>query len=279
VSFLQEAYKSLRAVGRIGESIEAQRLRSHAERQPGSKAMSAERASAIAKISELKAKSSGQLLNEADAKAILASYGIRTPAERVVRTSEEAVQAAGEIGYPVVLKFLSSEVLHKSDIGGVHLGIRTPEELRHAFEAVRGNIQRHGIREEGYLVAQFIEGGAEMALGIHNDPEVGPLVMVGAGGVLLELIKDVEFSSPPVSLAMAHAMVGRLKSHKLLTGFRGKPPLDIDALCSAITQVAAIAEDCGDVIQSIDINPLVVLADGCLALDAAIVLKGDHPSP
>ena len=154
--------------------------------------------------------------------------------------------------------------------------MRTPEDLRRAFDTLRIDLQRHGVREEGYLVAQFIDGGVEMALGIHNDPEVGPLVMVGAGGVLLEVIKDVEFSAPPIDQAIARNMIGRLKSYKLLTGFRGKPPLDIDALCSAVIQVARLAEDCGDIIQSVDINPLVVLPNGCLALDAAIILRGDQ---
>lgn len=278
VSFLQEAYKTLRAVGRVGASVQARRLRDGDQERLFDAASSAERAKRRAQISGLIGKTGGQILNEADAKTLLTCYGIKSPAERVVGTLEQALRAAEEIGYPVVLKFLSSEVLHKSDIGGVQLGIRTPDDLRRAFDTLRANVQQHGVRDEGYLVAQFVEGGAEMALGIHNDPEVGPLVMAGAGGVLLELIKDVEFGAPPISLAMANAMVDRLKSKKLLTGFRGKPPLDINAFCLAITQLATLATECGDLIQSIDINPLVVLPNGCLALDAAIVLKGNQSS-
>ena len=278
VSFLQEAYKSLCAVGRVGAGVQARALREQDKERPSETASSAEKAKRMARVADLIGKKGGQILNEADAKTLLASYGIKSPAERVVGTLDDALRAAAEIGYPVVLKLLSSEVLHKSDIGGVQLGIRTPDELRTAFDTLRANVQRHGVRDEGYLVAQFVEGGVEMALGIHNDPEVGPLVMAGAGGVLLELIKDVEFGAPPISLAMANAMVDRLKSKKLLTGFRGKPPLDIGSFCLAITQLATLAAECGDLIQSIDINPLVVLPNGCLALDAAIVLKGNQSS-
>ena len=276
VSFLQEAYKSLRAVARVGASAEAQQLRIIAQQRVS--APGPGRGERIARVASLADKTTGHIVNEANAKGFLAQYGIQIPAEHAVRTLEEALQTAQEIGYPVVLKFLSSEILHKSDIGGVQLGIRTPDDLRRGFEALRQNLQRHGVREDGYLIAAFIEGGVEMALGIHNDPEVGPLVMVGAGGVLLELIKDVEFRAPPIDRAVAHDMVSRLKSYRLLTGFRGKPALDVDALCSAIVQLSAVAEDCGDLIQSIDINPILVLPKGCLALDAAIVLAGDPAS-
>jgi succinyl-CoA synthetase beta subunit len=182
----------------------------------------------------------------------------------------------------VVLKFLSSVVLHKSDIGGVHLNLQSAEDLRGAFDLVHASLRRHRVREEGYLVAPFVEGGVEMALGIHHDPEVGPLVMVGAGGVLLELIKDVEFGAVPLAHATAEAMVRRLKSHKLLTGFRDKPPLDVDALCSAMVQLGQLAADCSGLVESIDVNPLVVMPKGCVALDAAIVLKprsAEHARP
>ncbi len=274
LSFLQEGFKSLRAIGRVGAAAAARRRREAAERQPGAGMTPKERASRIARVSELVKASDGPILNEADAKKVLSCYGIPTPLERVVNSLEEALHAADEIGYPVVLKFISSTVLHKSDIGGVHLDIRTHQDLSRAFEMLRTNARVHGVPEEGYLVAQFIAGGVEMALGIHNDPEVGPLVMVGAGGVLLELIKDVEFIAPPVNVTLANEAIRRLKSHKLLSGFRGRPPLDTNALCSAMTQLAALAEECGGLILSVDINPIVVLPQGCIAVDAAIVLKG-----
>lgn len=277
LSFLQETYKSLRSIGRLGASLEAQRIRKQAEGRLRVVA-SAERNSRVAAVSEL-ARKGGPIVNEANAKAVLAHYGIRTPPEQVVYSLQDALQAADEIGYPVVFKLLSSDVLHKSDIGGVHLALRSPEDLQRAFETTRGNLQRRGLREEGYLVAQFVEGGVEMALGIHNDPEVGPLIMVGAGGLLLELMNDVAFSAPPIDEAAARSMVQRLKSHKLLTGFRGNPPLDVDALCSAIVQLGSLAEECGHFIESVDINPVVVLPEGCLALDAAIVLRENGSFP
>jgi acetyltransferase len=273
VSFLQEAYKTLRAVGRVGQAIESQAMRAQAEQRLAAEKSSAARALRAARASELLANASGRVVNEAEAKAILASYGIRSPDERVVANLDEALKVARDIGYPVVLKLVSSEVLHKSDMGGVHLDLRTPEKLQSAFESLRENVARNGIREEGYLVAQYVDGGAEMALGIHNDPEVGPLVMVGAGGIFLELIKDVEFRAPPVDIDIARDMVSRLSMRKLLAGYRGKPALDIEALCLAVTQLASFAEDCGDLIDSVDVNPLIVQVNGCLALDAAIVLK------
>jgi len=278
ISFLQEAYKSLRIVGRVGASQAARRL--HEKKAPA--ATSVAEPSRVAMLSQLAAKARGPIVNEADAKTILGAFGIGVPPERKVVTLEDALRAADEIGYPVVLKFLSSAVLHKSDIGGVHLNLRSAQDLRRAFDLTRASLRRHSVREEGYLVAQFVEGGAEMALGIHNDPEVGPLVMVGAGGVLLELMKDVEFGAVPLTHTVAQAMVRRLKSHKLLTGFRGKPPLDVDALCSAMVQLGQLAVDCSGIVESVDINPLVVMPRGCVALDAAIVLKprpAEHAKP
>jgi acyl-CoA synthetase (NDP forming) len=272
---LQEVDKALKAVaaaGRYGA------LRQRQEVYPAAETLPSERAAIVAALARRSAVGDGRaLLNEADSKALLRAYGIRSPRELVASGVEAALRAARVIGYPLVLKLMAADVQHKSDIGGVVLGIRDDDELRAAHGRIAENLARArpGARLEEVLVAQQVSGGVELVLGVQRDPDVGPVVMFGSGGVLLELSPDVSFGPVPLSLRQAKAMLERTRAGRLLQGYRGAPPADQDSVLAAMLALARLAHDLGDRIESIDINPLVALAadQGALALDALVVLR------
>jgi acetyltransferase len=218
------------------------------------------------------------ILNEADSKELLRAYGIRTPNEVVALSVDTAVMDAKDIGYPVVLKLLDAEVQHKSDIGGVILNIGSENELRRAHTKLAQNLAkaRAGARLEQVIVAEQVSGGVELVLGVQRDPEVGPVVMFGTGGVHLELHKDVSFGAVPLPEWQARAMIERTVAGRLLKGYRGTPPGDLEAVLAALMALGRLAHDLGDQVESIDINPLVALpaGEGAIALDALVVLRG-----
>jgi succinyl-CoA synthetase beta subunit len=223
----------------------------------------------------------GVALNEVRCKEVLRAYGIAVPDERFVVSRDEAMGAAQELGPPLVLKAVSAELLHKSDMGAVMLRLDTPEEVGAAWDTIIGNLEHHGMAAavDGMLVSRFIGGGVEVSLGLHRDPESGPVIMVGSGGVLLELIRDVAFSAPPVSREKVMDMLARTKVMALLQGYRGTAAYDVEAVVAALAALGAMAVELGDVVQSIDINPFMVLpaGDGGMALDALIVLQSTSP--
>ena len=218
------------------------------------------------------------VLNEADSKELLRAYGIRTPREVIAGSADTAIMAAKDIGYPVVLKLLAAEVQHKSDIGGVMLGIRSDNELRAAYTRLAQNLAkaRPGAKLEQVIVAEQVSGGVELVLGVQRDPEVGPVVMFGSGGINLELHKDVSFGAVPLPLWQAKAMIERTTAGKLLKGYRGTPAGDEGSVLAALIALGRLAHDLGDQVESIDINPVVALPDGqgAVALDALVVLRG-----
>jgi acyl-CoA synthetase (NDP forming) len=196
----------------------------------------------------------------------------------VAKTQAEAVRRASEIGYPVVLKLVSANVTHKSDIGGVMLNIANERDLRAAYAKLAHNLERArpGEKLNQVLVAQQVSGGVELVLGVQRDPEIGPVTMFGTGGVLLELTKDVAFGAVPLPDWQARAMIERTAAGKLLKGYRGAPPCDETAVLLALNALGRLAHDLGDRIESIDINPLVAMpaGEGAVALDALVVLRG-----
>jgi acetate---CoA ligase (ADP-forming) len=204
---LQEVDKALKAVaaaGRYGA------LRGRHDGTPATEPSPSERAAIAVALARRQPTGDGRsLLNEADAKALLRAYGIRSPRELVASGVEEALRAAREIGYPLVLKLVAADVQHKSDIGGVVLGIRDDDELRAAHGRIAENLARArpGARLEEVLLAQQVSGGVELVLGVQRDPEIGPVLMFGSGGVLLELSRDVSFGPIPLSLWQAKAML------------------------------------------------------------------------
>jgi acyl-CoA synthetase (NDP forming) len=218
--------------------------------------------------------SAGQrALNEVASKALLASYGIMPAPEACVASADEAVAAAARIGFPVVLKAISAAVPHKSDAGLVLLNLADEAAVRAAAARVAGICAQLGAPLEGLLVARQISGGVEMVLGVHRDPEIGHVVMVGAGGVFLELIQDVSFGLPGLDQTRAHDMISQLRAAKLLAGYRGMPAVNVNALANALVSLGALARDLGEYVESVDVNPLIVLPEGVYALDGLVVLR------
>jgi acetate---CoA ligase (ADP-forming) len=219
-----------------------------------------------------------KVLNEVDAKALMAEYGIKTPAEVVAASTADAVAAAKKIGYPVVMKGVSAEVTHKTDAGAVLLGLKDDDAVRNGFDSIRANLAKHHpeAKLDGILVGAFVGGGLELVLGIQRDAEMGPVVMFGGGGVALELYKDVTFGAPPLSRARAEAMIDGTKVGRLIRGYRGQKAYDREAAITALMAVGRLAHDFRDRIESVDVNPFLVLPEGKggVALDALVVLAG-----
>jgi acyl-CoA synthetase (NDP forming) len=193
----------------------------------------------------------------------LAARGVTPPASAVARTPEEAAVLAGKIGFPIALKIVSPDISHKTEVGGVRLGLVKEEAVGregHALLAAMRQAAPYAVIE-GLLVQEMVRG-VEVILGARRDPLYGPVLLVGAGGVLVELTKDVAFRLLPVGADEARAMLGELRLAKLLDGFRGAPPADIDALVGAITALSDFYLDHRHVLADLEINPLIVLEKG-----------------
>ena len=216
-------------------------------------------------------------VNEVQAKAILASAGVAAVAERIAADEESAVREAMALGYPVVLKIASADIAHKSEIGGVIVGLADEAQLRKAFRTLIQRAATHApqARVDGVVVARMAERGVETILGVVRDPVFGAVVMFGLGGVFVEAFQDVAFRVAPFGVDEARAMIGEVKGRVLLRGVRGQPPADEDALAAALAALSVYAARHADAIESIDINPLLVLprGRGVQALDALIVPK------
>jgi acyl-CoA synthetase (NDP forming) len=210
-------------------------------------------------------------LSEHDSKLVLSTFGLCVTDEVVVGTADAAVQAADSIGYPVVVKTAEPGLMHKSEAGGIHLNLDSAQAVRQAYTALAGNI---GPR---VLVQEMLAGGTEMFLGMKSDPQFGPIVLIGMGGIFLEIYKDVVATLPAIGPDEVRSLLRRLQGYPLLTGARGRPPADLDALTCAVLAFTEFVADCGDLLAEVDINPLLVRSDGVTALDALIVPKLDEP--
>lgn len=211
---------------------------------------------------------------EDEVQGILSSYGFRFPRKHLAVTPEDASRAAAEIGFPVVMKVSSPDILHKTDIGGVKLGISSPEEAAEAFAEITRNARRFMPRAflAGVSVFETVPKGREVILGVSVDRTFGPLLMFGLGGIYVEVLKDVSFRIVPVGPSEARAMVEEVRSFPLLRGVRGERPADLDAIVESILRLSSLATDLPEVLE-LDINPLVVLEHGAIALDARIIIR------
>ncbi len=203
----------------------------------------------------------------ADAMVLLADYAIAVPASFAVTSAEEAVVGARELGFPVVLKTDEPEIAHKSDVGGVLLGLSSPEAVAAGYRDLAARLGRRVV------VMATAPPGVELALGIVRDPLLGPVVVVGAGGVLVELLADRAVGLPPLDTAGAHRLLDRLAVRPMLDGIRGAPAADIDAAAAAIVALAVMAVELGESIEALDVNPLRCWPGGALALDALVVSR------
>ncbi|MCJ0762574.1 acetate--CoA ligase family protein [Variovorax terrae] len=212
-------------------------------------------------------------VTEPGARRLIEAAGIPTTRWRLAADAGEAVAAAREIGGAVAIKAVSAQIVHKSDVGAVQLNVHGDEAVRAACERIAAAAQAAGVPVlDGYLVTEMWKADAELILGIQHDPDFGPMVMVGAGGVLVELMKDVQLAPAPLSHATARAMLDALKSRALLTGFRGRPPADLDAIADALVRLGALAVASQGRLRELDINPLFVAGDRIVAADARATL-------
>lgn len=219
-----------------------------------------------------------QALSEVAAKRILSNAGIPFPADRLVPTGGDIRAAADAVGYPLVLKIVSADIAHKTEIGGVIVGVKDADEAASGFATIlaRAAEKRPDARIDGVMVAPMISGGVETIAGVVSDPVFGPVVMFGLGGVFVEVLKDVTFRVAPFDTAEAHKMIREIRGYAMLEGVRGAPPADVDALAEVLAALSRFAAANAGQIDSIDLNPLRVLEKGrgVVALDALIVPRG-----
>jgi acetate---CoA ligase (ADP-forming) len=212
--------------------------------------------------------------SEAEAKRLLAGAGIASAPEAACATAEEAVAAAAGFGFPVVMKILSPDIVHKSEIGGVLLDIGDEAAVRAGFALLleRGKSAAPGARIDGVLVAKQLKGGVECILGIHRDPVFGPMAMFGLGGIFVEVLKDVVFRRCPFGLETAETMIRSIKGAPLLLGARGRKTTDVKALAEMLARLSAFAVAAGDRLQAVDLNPVFAMpeGEGAFAVDAVI---------
>ncbi|MBO9354198.1 CoA-binding protein [Bordetella petrii] len=216
----------------------------------------------------------GTQLDEWQAKQVLAQYGLPMLKEALCTDADQAARVARDIGFPVVAKIVSPDILHKTEIGGVLLNLADEQAVRQAYATLRqrAEAQPGEPRIAGVLIAPMSGGGTETILGVHVDPLFGPMVMFGLGGVAVELFQDVAFASAPLSEPRARALVDAVRAARLLKGWRGQPALDTDTLVRALVALSQLAHDWRDVLAGVDVNPFVLRADGAVCLDALITL-------
>jgi len=223
-------------------------------------------------------KSNGAVLGEAETRPILASYGLKLVPGQFGADVDNAVEIANELGYPVVVKVVSPQVLHKSDLGGIALDLDSDQGVRVAISAMKDAIQKAAPEVEimGYLVEKMAPRGLEVIVGMRRDPTFGPLMMFGLGGIYVELFKDVGFGVAPLSPVQAREMILSTEAGRLLQGYRGGAVYDLDAVVEAIGRLSQLALDY-PAISEVEINPLLVFpeGEGTMVLDARMILKND----
>lgn len=242
-------------------------------------------ASARAMLERMLKNAKGAALDEVASKRLLKAYGIPISKEAIAQTSSEAVKIARQIGFPVVAKVVSAEILHKSDVGGVMLNIKNAAEVKKAFEQITSRVKKLKDKPkiDGILIAQQVKADLELVVGTALDAEMGPVVLFGTGGVEIELMKDVALAGAPLDAAEAKKLIGRTKAGVRLRGYRGKPALHEASVIKALVGLSNLMMDAGSRIASIDVNPFLVNSRSGVAVDGLIVLNnraakasGDH---
>lgn len=213
-------------------------------------------------------------LTEVESKSMLAAAGIAVTATRLATSAEQAAAAADDMGYPVVLKIVSPDILHKSDVGGVLLGVADRAGVLAGYEQVVAAARSAvpGAEITGVAVQQMADPGTEVIIGLVTDPQFGPVVMFGLGGILVEVLKDVSFRIVPLRPRDAATMIREIKGFPVLEGVRGRPPVDIAALEEMLLKVSAFAEAHPEVVE-LDLNPVLAYPSGAVAVDARIVVE------
>ncbi len=218
-------------------------------------------------------------LLEHESKTIMKIYKLPVMQFTVAETEDEAVKAADTIGYPVVLKILSPDVIHKSDVGGVIINVKDADEVREGFKTIVANVKKHkeNVQIRGIFVEEFAPKGVEVIIGAIKDPQFGPALMFGLGGIFVEVLKDVSFRVAPITSYDAQEMIQEIKGYPILTGIRGQEARDIKALANILLQVSKLVTDY-PVINQLDLNPVFSYPKGAKCVDARIILEESNES-
>lgn len=216
-------------------------------------------------------------LTELEAKEFLRKYGISVPKFAVATNADEVANKAKEIGFPVVLKILSPDILHKTDVGGVIVGVKNEQEAKEAFNKIMENVKKKApnAKIEGVLIEEMVKDGHEVIIGGLRDPTFGPVIMFGGlGGIYVELFKDVTFRLAPIDYHEAEDMIKETKGYKVLTGFRGMESANIELLKDLLVKTSKIIAENKDILE-IDLNPVRVSKSRAVVLDAKIIKEAE----
>ena len=220
-----------------------------------------------------KAKKEERSLLETEAKELLREYGIPVPDFKLIKSEEEITGLAKEINFPIVMKIVSPDIIHKTDAGGVKIGIKDEMEARSAYQEIIFEAKKYNKKAKisGVIVYPMIPQGTEIIIGIMKDPHFGPVIMFGLGGIFVEVLKDISFRILPIEERDAEEMINEIKGSKILKGVRGERPKDIKAIKNILLKISKLALENPE-ISEIDLNPVFVFEKGLHAIDARMIL-------
>jgi acyl-CoA synthetase (NDP forming) len=229
------------------------------------------------KAAQKGAKKAGRtLLTEVESKELVGKAGINIVKAKLARTKKEAVALSKEMGFPVVLKIASPDVVHKSDVGGVRVGLANGTQVGNAFTEIVTSVKKEFPKAaiDGVSVQPMARQGVEVIIGMTKDPQFGPVLMFGLGGIMVEILKDVSFRIVPLVRRDASEMIREIKGYPVLEGYRGQPPVKVSALEDMLLQVSDFVEK-NPQIKELDLNPVFAYSDGAVAVDARVILEED----
>jgi acetyltransferase len=260
VPFFKSPVRSVKALGHLMNY--GAFLNSHQQNAAGAKFTGFKQENIVEAKNILK--TAEKALTENQGKLVLTQFGIPVTREKVAKTALEAIAIANEIGYPVAMKIDSPDILHKTEAGGLKLAIADDEEAREAFEQILASCRNYSseARLNGVLVQEMVSGGTEVIVGVNNDPQFGPTVLFGLGGIFVEILQDVSMRLAPLTYNDALSMIKEIKGYGVLTGVRGKEVRDIDAIAEVLVKVSQLALELKDEVNELDINPLLVMPKG-----------------
>jgi len=213
-------------------------------------------------------------LLETEAKTICMEYGIPVTKFKLAKSKQEAMKFANEIGYPIVLKIASPDIIHKFDVGGVMLNLKNQAEVKDAYNQILANVKRHKSDAKiiGIVVQEMAAPSTEVIVGATKDPQFGPALMFGLGGIFVEVLKDVTFRIAPITEEDAREMITEVKTYPILKGYRGQPPADIEAIVKILLNTSKLVMAHQE-IKELDLNPIIVYERGAKTVDARIILE------
>jgi len=225
-------------------------------------------------IIKMAKKAGRNALNEVESKQLLKQAGINTTEIKLATGKDEAIAAARKLGFPAVLKIVSPDILHKSDIGGVKLNLNSEDEVGRAYDEIMAAAKKHApkAKVEGVSVQPMARPAIEVIIGMNKDQQFGPVLMFGLGGILVEVLKDVSFRIVPLAKRDAREMIREIKAYPVLEGYRGQEPADVETLENLLLKVSDFVEKHPD-IKEMDLNPIFAYRDGATAVDARIILE------